>query len=31
MEIKNVKFSPNGKYWSAASTEGLYLYSLDDI
>ncbi|KAJ3109064.1 hypothetical protein HDU97_009182 [Phlyctochytrium planicorne] len=27
---KGVRFSPNGRTWAAASTEGLLIYSLDD-
>lgn len=28
---KGVKFSPTGRSWAAASTEGLLIYSLDDL
>ena len=32
MEVrtKGVKFSPTGRQWATASTEGLLIYSLDD-
>lgn len=27
MTVSRVKFSPNGKYWAAATPEGLHVYS----
>ena len=31
VEVKSVKFSPDGKFWGAATTEGLHLYSSEDF
>lgn len=30
VRIKDIRFSPTGRSWAAASTEGLLIYSLDD-
>lgn len=31
MMVKCVKFSQNGRFWGAATTEGLYVYGQDEV